>query len=565
MRHDILNHSRWQMSPCLPAEQLAETGLPPLMAQLLYNRGITDPTQIDSFLAADENLLNDPFLLPDMEKAVARISDALLSGERIAIYGDFDADGMTATAVLTEGLSSLGGQAIPYIPHRIEEGYGLNNAALERLRKEGVSLVVTVDCGISNAPEVATAQSMGLDIVVTDHHTVPPQMPQAIAVVDPKRADSRYPFPKLAGVGVAFKLLQALFTSWGKDGNMDTFLDLVALGTVADMEPLLGENRYLVKQGLDVLQNTNRLGLREIAKCAGVTLSAVDPQVISWVLGPRLNAAGRLEHAIVGYEILLTDSIEEAQRLASVLEKNNEKRQRLTEVALAKAREKLIAKGTDSPILMVSDKDFPSGVVGVIAGRLAEEFYRPVIVLEQGKEWSKGSARSIPEFDIVAALTDCSNLLSRFGGHPMAAGCTVATENLEQLHQCLLGIAANQLSSLDLRPMIAIDAEIPLSSLDGKTFQTMQKLAPFGYANPHPTFISRGIQVVKHRNVGNDGKHLKLKLREDDATWDGIAFRLGNLADEITPQLDIVYNLEVDQWAGGNTLQLKILDFTPAA
>lgn len=552
------------MPPCLPAEQLAGTGLSPLMAQLLYNRGITDPAQIDSFLAADENLLNDPFLLPDIEKAVDRISDALLSGERIAIYGDFDADGITATAVLTEGISSLGGQVIPYIPHRVEEGYGLNLTALERLRKEGVSLVVTVDCGISNAPEVATAQSMGLDIVVTDHHTVPSQMPQAIAVVDPKRADSRYPFPKLAGVGVAFKLLQALFTSSGKGGNMETFLDLVALGTVADMEPLLGENRYLVKCGLEVLQNTKRLGLREMAKCAGVPLSAVDPQVISWVLGPRLNAAGRLEHAIVGYEILLTDSIEEAQRLASVLEMKNKERQRLTEVVLAKAREKLIAKGTDSPILMVSDEDFPSGVVGVIAGRLAEEFYRPVIVLEQGKEWSKGSARSIPEFDIIAALTDCSNLLSRFGGHPMAAGCTVATENLEQLHECLLGIAANQLSSLDLRPMIAIDAEIPLSSLDGKTFKMMQKLAPFGYANPYPAFISRGITVVKHRNVGTDGKHLKLKLRDGDATWDGIAFRLGNLSDEITPQLDIVYNLEVDQWAGGNTLQLKILDFTPA-
>lgn len=559
-----MNHSRWQMPPCLPAEQLAGTGLSPLMAQLLYNRGIADPAQIDSFLAADENLLNDPFLLPDIEKAVARISDALLSGERIAIYGDFDADGITATAVLTEGISSLGGQVIPYIPHRVEEGYGLNLTALERLRKEGVSLVVTVDCGISNAPEVATAQSMGLDIVVTDHHTVPSQMPQAIAVVDPKRADSRYPFPKLAGVGVAFKLLQALFTSSGKGGNMETFLDLVALGTVADMEPLLGENRYLVKHGLEVLQNTKRLGLREMAKCAGIPLSAVDPQVISWVLGPRLNAAGRLEHAIVGYEILLTDSIEEAQRLASVLERNNEERQRLTKVVLAKAREKLIAKGTDSPILMVSDKDFPSGVVGVIAGRLAEEFYRPVIVLEQGKEWSKGSARSIPEFDIIAALTDCSNLLSRFGGHPMAAGCTVATENLEQLHECLLGIAANQLSSLDLRPMIAIDAEIPLSSLDGKTFKMMQKLAPFGYANPYPAFISRGITVVKHRTVGADGKHLKLKLRDGDATWDGIAFRLGNLSDEITPQLDIVYNLEVDQWAGGNTLQLKILDFTPA-
>jgi len=535
------------------------------MAQLLYNRGITDPTQISSFLAADENLLNDPFLLPDMEKAVARIHAALLSEEIIAIYGDFDADGMTATAVLTEGLSSLGGKAIPYIPHRIEEGYGLNNAALEKLRKQGVSLVITVDCGISNAPEVETAQNMGLDILITDHHTVPRQMPQAIAVVDPKRADSRYPFPRLAGVGVAFKLLQALFSSLGNNGNMEKFLDLVALGTVADMEPLRGENRYLVKHGLDVLQNTNRPGLRELAKCAGVPLSAVGTETISWVLGPRLNAAGRLEHAIVGYDILVTDSVEEAQRLASVLERRNEQRHKLTEIALVKARGKLIAKGTDSPILMLSDEDFPSGVLGVIAGRLAEEFYRPVVVLEEGKEWSKGSARSIPEFDIIAALTDCSNLLSRFGGHPMAAGCTVATDTLEQLHECLLGIAANQLSSLDLRPMIAIDAEIPLSSLNGKTFKMMQKLAPFGCDNPYPTFISRGIRVIKHRGVGADGKHLKLKLKDGDTTWDGIAFRLGNLSDEITPQLDIVYNLAVDQWGGGDMLQLHILDFAPAA
>ena len=551
------------MPPHLPVELLAGIGLPPLMAQLLYNRGITDPTQIDSFLAADENLLNDPFLLPDMEKAVARIRDALLSEEIIAIYGDFDADGMTATAVLTEGLSSLGGKAIPYIPHRIEEGYGLNHAALERLHREGVSLVVTVDCGISNACEVETAQRMGLDIVVTDHHTVPPQMPPAIAVVDPKRADSRYPFPKLAGVGVAFKLLQALFSSLGKDADMEAFLDLVALGTVADMEPLLGENRYLVKRGLEVLQNTNRLGLREMAKCAGVPLSAVGPEIISWVLGPRLNAAGRLEHAITGYDILLTDSLEEAHRLATILERKNKERQRLTEMSLVKARGKLIAKGTDSLILMVSDEDFPSGVVGVIAGRLVDEFYRPVIVFEQGTEWSKGSARSIPEFDIIAALTNCCSLLPRFGGHPMAAGCTVATENLEQLEECLLGIAASQLASLDLRPLIAIDAEIPLSSLNGKMFKMMQKLAPFGYANPYPTFISRDIKVVRHRNVGTDGKHLKLKLRDGDVTWDGIAFRLGNLADEITSPLDIVYNLEVDQWGGGDMLQLNILDFAP--
>jgi len=559
-----MSHSRWQLPPRLPAEQLSKMNLPPLMAQLLYNRGITDPADVDPFLAADERLLNDPFLLPDMDKAVARVYRALLSGETIAIYGDFDADGITATVLLAQGLSSLGGRAVPYIPRRAEEGYGLNHAALENLHDNGVSLVITVDCGISSIPEVERAQRMGLDIVITDHHTVPPQMPQAIAVVDPKRADSRYPFPKLAGVGMAFKLLQALLQSLGKGGDMEVVLDLVALGTVADMEPLLGENRYLVKQGLAVLRNTSRLGLREMARCAGIPLSAVDPEIISWVLGPRLNAAGRLDHAIIGYDLLLTDSPEEAQRLASLLEKRNAERQRLTESVLAKAREKLIAMGTDSPLLMVGDEDFPSGVVGVVASRLVEEFYRPTVVFELGRQWSRGSARSIPEFDIIAALTECSNLLSRFGGHPMAAGFTIATENLEQLHQCLLEIATDKLASIDLRPSIPIDAEVSLASLQGKTFAMMQQLAPFGCANPYPTFISRDVTVVDYCTVGTDGEHLKLKLRDGDVTWDAIGFKLGNLVNEVTPHLDIVYNLEVDRWGGRETLQLHILDFTPA-
>ena len=559
-----MSHSRWQLPPRLPAEQLSKMNLPPLMAQLLYNRGITDPADVDPFLAADERLLNDPFLLPDMDKAVARVYRALLSGETIAIYGDFDADGITATVLLAQGLSSLGGRAVPYIPRRAEEGYGLNHAALENLHDNGVSLVITVDCGISSIPEVERAQRMGLDIVITDHHTVPPQMPQAIAVVDPKRADSRYPFPKLAGVGMAFKLLQALLQSLGKGGDMEVVLDLVALGTVADMEPLLGENRYLVKQGLAVLRNTSRLGLREMARCAGIPLSAVDPEIISWVLGPRLNAAGRLDHAIIGYDLLLTDSPEEAQRLASLLEKRNAERQRLTESVLAKAREKLIAMGTDSPLLMVGDEDFPSGVVGVVASRLVEEFYRPTVVFELGRQWSRGSARSIPEFDIIAALTECSNLLSRFGGHPMAAGFTIATENLEQLHQCLLEIATDKLAYIDLRPSIPIDAEVSLASLQGKTFAMMQQLAPFGCANPYPTFISRDVTVVDYCTVGTDGEHLKLKLRDGDVTWDAIGFKLGNLVNEVTPHLDIVYNLEVDRWGGRETLQLHILDFAPA-
>jgi len=559
-----LKRTRWQLPPQLSQEQLAGMDLPPLMVQLLYNRGITDRAQAESFLAADEHLLNDPFLLPDMDKAVSRVYSALLSGEKIAIYGDFDADGMTATAILAQGLSFLGGTTIPYIPHRVEEGYGLNHAAVQKLHKEGVSLIITVDCGISNAVEVERAQSMGLDIVITDHHTVPQRLPQAVAVVDPKRADSDYPFPKLAGVGVAFKLLQALFGSLGKDGHTDTFLDLVAFGTIADMEPLLGENRYLVKRGLELLRATTRPGLREMAKSAGVSISSVDPETISWSLGPRLNAAGRLEHAMAGYDILLTDSVEEAEKLAKVLEKRNSERQRLTEVVLAKAREKLLAQGGDAPLLLVADEAFPSGVVGIVAGRLVDEFYRPVIVFEQGKKWSRGSARSIPEFDMIAALTSCDSLLERFGGHPMAAGCTVATDNLERLEVCLRRIATEQISRLDLRPLIPIDAEVPLSTLDSVTFQMMQRLAPFGCANPYPTFVSRDITVVNHRSVGANGKHLKFKLRDGNATWDGIGFRLGSHASEVAPLLDIVYNLEVDQWHGQETLQLNILDFAPA-
>jgi len=553
------------MPPRLPAEHLARTkNLTPLIAQLLYNRGITEPDQVEPFLAADERLLADPFLLPDMDKAVSRIYRALLSAENIAIYGDFDADGITATALLTQGITSLGGRVIPYIPRRIEEGYGLNHAALKSLHQQGVSLVVTVDCGISTVAEVERAQRMGLDVVITDHHTVPSQIPAAIAAVDPKRADSRYPFPELAGVGVAFKLLQALHSSLGREEHLDHLLDLVAVGTVADMVPLLGENRYLVKRGLEVLNSTNRLGFREMARSAGVPVGGFDPETISWVLAPRLNAAGRLDHAITSHDLLATTSEEEARKLVNLLDSKNAERQRLTEQVLAGARKKLLAQGTDFPLLMVGDKDFPSGVVGVVAGRLAEEFYRPTIVFEVGKESSRGSARSIPEFNVIAALTQCADLLTRFGGHPMAAGFTSPTKDLPHLQERLVEIAASQLADLDLRPMITIDAEIPLASLQGKAFNMTQQLAPFGRANPLPTFLSRGVKVMEYRSLGSKGEHIRLKLMDGDVTWDGMAFRLGNLIDDVTSRLDIVYNLEVDRWRGKGMLQLNILDFAPS-
>lgn len=561
-----MKHSRWNLLTRLTEEQLStmsQDSLPPLMAQLLYNRGASNPADVESFLSVDERLLNNPFLLPDMNEAIARIYRALLSGESIAVFGDFDVDGVTATALLIEGLTSLGGKVVPYIPHRMEEGYGINDQALERLRGEGITLVITVDCGVSAAPEVETAGGIGLDIVVTDHHTVPPQLPRAVAVIDPKRADSVYPFADLAGVGVAFKLMQGLYEYLGKDNDMSDLLDLVALGTVADMVSLLGENRYLVKQGLEALRRTKRLGIMELARCAGVSLSAVDSEIISWYLAPRLNAAGRLDHAGIGISLLLTDSLERARRLSDMLDRKNAERQQITEQILAKAREQLVDIGPEVPLLMVGAEDFHSGVVGVVAGRLVEEYYRPAIVFERGQEWSRGSARSIPGFDVIDAISECSDLLYRFGGHPMAAGFTVATANLEQLKERLVAIGSRQLSGSDLSPVIDIDAEVSLTSLRGDTYKMMQRLAPFGRSNPYPTFMARNVSVSEQRTVGAGGGHLKLKLKDNGATWNGICFRMGDLIEEVTPRLDIVFNLEADRWSGGGMLQLNILDFTP--
>lgn len=560
--------SSWEMLPRLPEAENSRVyveDIPPLLAQLLYNRGITSPTQIEPFLTADERLLHDPFQLPDMEMAVARVYRALLSGEAIAIYGDFDADGITATTLLVEGLSALGGYVIPYIPHRADEGYGINNAALERLAKQGINLVVTVDCGITAIEEVEVAKQLGLDIVITDHHTVPVQIPSAIAVIDSKRADSLYPFPELAGVGVAYKLLQALYQSIGRESDIDAYLDLVALGTVADMVSLLGENRHLVKKGLEVLHNTKRPGLVEIARCAGVPISSVDSETISWVLAPRINAAGRLDHAGIGFHLLTTNSSDEAKRLAGLLERKNTDRKSLTEEMLLRAREKISATDTDSPLLMVGGEDFHSGVVGIVAGRLVDEFFRPVIVYERGREWSRGSARSIPNFDVVAAMSDCSDLLSRFGGHPMAAGFTIATENIDLFKARMVEIASRQIASFEIRHLISIDADVPVSSLRGNTYRMIQQLAPFGNGNPYPVFIARDVKVGEYRRVGSGGEHLKLRLIDNGTAWNGIGFKMGHLFTEVVPSIDIVFNLEVDLWSGGETLQLKVLDFAPAS
>ncbi len=554
----------WRMAPSAPPELLtARPDYPPLLAQLLYNRGLTRPEEWDSFLAADERLSGDPMLLPEMPQAMERVQRALNHGEKIAVYGDYDTDGVTATATLVEGLEMLGAELIPYIPHR-EEGHGLQMPVLERLYQQGATLVITADSGTTCYPEVDRAQKRGQDIIITDHHSTPDVLPPAVALVNPKHPDSAYPFADLAGVGVAYKFVQALLYSLGKSDMVAPALDFVTLGTVTDVAPMRGENRYFVTQGLKMLRRTRRPGLIGLIEQARLDPEAIDADAIAWVLGPRLNAAGRVEHASLSYQLLVTDDAREGQRIAAELEKRNQERQRLTEQALTKAREMALEQKA-CRLLLVASRDFSIGVAGLVAGKLAEEFRRPAIVVRYGTDRCRGSCRSIPEFDIVSALKECDGLLHRYGGHPMAAGFNLPTSNLQELHQRLQEKAEQALDGLDLRSQLHVDAQIPLEQLDGQAIALCQKLAPYGLGNPSPTFLSPGVRVVHAQQVGSNGEHLKLKLKTERMTWNGIAFRCEEPVPPRDTPMDIVYNLRINHWAGESRMELNILDLRPAS
>lgn len=549
----------WKLLPLAPSDVLASADLPPLLRQLLYNRGIRDIAQARAFLAGDSITDGDPFALPDMDMAVSRIYRALLSSEKIAIYGDFDADGITATALLVEGLSSFGASVVPYIPHRINEGYGLRANGLDKLRQAGVSLVITCDSGITAIDEVKHAQRIGLDVIVTDHHLPLASLPQACAVINPKRKDSRYPFSDLAGVGVAYKLLEALMWGTRRRGNLNGLLDLVALGTVADMSPLLGENRHLVKSGLEILRSGQRPGICELVRRAGLEPNSITADTVSWILGPRLNSAGRLDEAIPSYDLLVTRDTGEASRLADELERRNAERQKLTKSVLASVRAIIQETEAESPVLLAGGEEYPPGVVGLVASKLVDEFYRPVCIVKKGEDVCRGSARSIPEFNLMTALEQCADLLVEFGGHSQAAGFTVRSYDLPEFENRLRELATRQLQGLDLRPYITIDAEVPLSSLNRSVYNSIQQLAPFGTGNPVPVLSSHRVKLVESRRMGGDGEHLRLKLRDKSATWQAVGFGLGSLESELGPYVDVVYNLELDRWRGEETLRLNLL------
>ncbi|HSM54986.1 MAG TPA: single-stranded-DNA-specific exonuclease RecJ [Candidatus Sulfomarinibacteraceae bacterium] len=565
-RPSSLRPNHWKIAPPAPAELRKRLNhLHPTLLQVLYNRQLSDEAHIQAFLEGRYLESEDPFLLPDMEKAVARIEQAIERGEQIVVYGDFDADGVTATVLLVEALRGLGlsrRQAIPYIPDRVDEGYGLNSEALLGLREKGAGLVISVDCGIRSIREVQAANDVGLDMIVTDHHSLGRALPPAQAVINPKRPDSDYPERMLAGVGIAYKLAQALKQAMPRRVTFEEadLLDLVALGTVADLAPLRGENRRLVIAGLEVLNECKRPGVAALVNVSGLRPGHITAENIGFGLGPRINAAGRLAHAYDAAKLLASKQLLTAGRYAQSLNALNQQRRRLTR-QLSQQAEELVSD--DAPILIAAHPDFVSGVVGLVASRLAEKHYRPAIVMEQGETESRGSCRSIPDFHITEALDEVADLLERHGGHAQAAGFTVRNENLELFRRRLQEVAAERLDGLDLKPTLEIDAELPLSDVDWALHELLAQLEPTGQANTTPTFVSRGVQVLSHRAVG-DGSHLQLNVTDGQQGLRAIAFRQGDWAATLPRRINLVYTIGVNEWNGRRNLQLVVQDIQPA-
>ena len=542
---------------------------PPLIAAVLYQRGLRNESAIGEFFASDYRL-NDPFSLRGMEAAVQRIVVAIQNHEPMAVYGDYDTDGVTAVTLLVQVIRAMGGMIQPYVPHRIREGYGLNIAAIDALARDGVRLLITVDCGISNVREAEHARAVGLDLIITDHHEPPARLPNALAIVNPKQPGCSYPFKHLVGVGIAYQLARALARRGLRSTlQKDDLLDVVAIGTVTDMGPLIGENRVLVTHGLKALNAAQRPGVRALIEAAGLTLGRVTSTDISFGLGPRLNASGRIDNARLSYELLLAEELETAQRLAHELNMQNRQRQELSKSVQERASAQIRALGKHQQrVIVLDDAGYPAGVVGLVAARLVEEYGRPTVLIERGEAWSRGSARSIPGFSIIEALTACADLFERFGGHTEAAGFTIATDRLPELEERLERYAEQRLPDTLLLPGLHIDARIALSDLSYNLLKELQKLEPFGQGNPRPVLMSSRVQVIGAWPRGSEGQHLKLRLTDANGVgpFNAIAFRFGHLARyfEQPRWIDVAYTLEADEWNGSDALQLNVKDFRSA-
>ena len=557
----------WNIAPEIPqdiSKDLAK--FPPILRQLLFNRGFITDEAARAFLKTAVDFDTSPFLLRGMDPTVQRILQARERREKVAVYGDYDVDGVTSTTLLVEALRMLGIDVREYIPNRFDEGYGLNVDALRTLKEYGVSLVISVDCGIRSTKEADFAREIDLDLIITDHHDPAEVIPNGFAVINPKQPGDTYGEKYLAGVGIAYKVAAGLAIrvhettgEWPYDPS--EFLDLVAMGTVADVAPLKGENRQLVRRGLRILRATKRQGIAALAAVADVKLAKINAISIGFFLAPRLNAAGRLDSALLAYTLLTTKDIALAGELAQRLNVRNSERQKITKEIQDKAMEMAIADDPSPSFLFAVSPEFNHGIVGLAASKLAEYYYRPAFVGHYDEEdgTTRCSCRSIPEYHLSNALDRMSHLFIKYGGHAAAAGFTIPNEKLEEF-KTLMRLDVEEHLPKDLMPTVRVDMQVKLSELTFETIEHLEYLQPTGAENPDVVFASRNVEIRNKRTVGSDAKHLKLTLSDGIVTMDAIGFGMGSLLPKLPRMVDVLFALELNEYNGQSNLQLRLKD-----
>lgn len=565
---------KWQVAPEAPQEFI--DSFPednPIVLQLLHGRGIVTKEGIAEFLAPNyDTQVLDPYLFKDMEKAVSRVMDAMGQRERVMVYGDYDADGVCATTLLYTALKGIGLEVDTYIPFRESEGYGLNKKVVHNFMRQGYGLVITVDCGVSNAEEIGLLKENGIDTIVLDHHLEPARRPEAVAIINSSLSDSGYPFSELCGAGVVFKFIQAMLIKLESShspiklppGFDKWLLDLVAIATVGDIVPLVGENRVFTKYGLIVMEKTRNIGLRKLMEAISSKSGRIDTTYIGWRIVPRINAAGRIDHASLALNLLLAGDENEAERMAAILETNNKSRQQLTERILNEALSQVGEVADEQRLLFLAGDGWPAGVVGLVAGRICDRFNRPTLVMSRDEDGKYvGSGRSIPQFHITDALKSCAESLARFGGHSQACGFTViGDDNLEKFKAGMLQAADEVLAGADLSPKLDIDAKVTLREINWELWEELEKFEPFGEGNPKPVFAAFGLTVEQVQPVGADGKHLRLMAGQAGKTHKFIGFSFGEWCSKLTigDIIDVAFELDINEWNGNRELQLRIVD-----
>ena len=581
---------KWQIKPKAPSaffKQFPE--LSPLVAQLIYNRGLKTQKQVDEFFNPDyQEDIHDPFLLKDMSKAVKRINRAIKKKEKITVYGDFDADGVCSSVIVYLTLKELGVKNLDvYIPDRVKENHGLNEKSVRQINKNKTNLIIVVDCASTDLKEADLVKSLGMDLIITDHHRPGKKIPQTVAFVNPWQKGDKYPFKELSGAGVAYKLVCALLSAQEKkiDHSFKKWLlDLVAIATVADVMSLVGENRTLVRYGLGVLAQTKSIGLQELMKVAKIDpeirqistngeapSTNLDTYTLGFVLGPRLNAASRMDHANVAFQLLITQNKKKAKELAQKLNQNNLDRQSLTEKItreLNKRLEEKISRGEDSKLIFEGSPDWPIGLVGLIAGKIKDKYCQPAVVYHQKGDLIHASCRGVPQLDLMEIFSQVAHLFEDFGGHKESAGFRMKRKNLEKAKKLLTQLVEKELKEEELTPCLNIDLELSLADIDWQNYDQIELFAPFGKANPKPVFLTKKAEISDLRVVGNNGKHLKMELllfgknSGRAKNFNAIAFGLGDKESILKKGqlVDVVFEMIVNQWNGHRGLEIKVID-----